>query len=607
VKKESYIMSIAIKPRTEIQDQYKWNAPSVFADEAGWHAAFDETRATLPTLKEYAGRLSESPETLLEFLQLAEGVERQLYKLYVYAGMNQAVDASDNVAAGMIGQVMGLAAAAGAATAFRDPELLALGEETLMQWADEHAGLAVYRQMFDDLLRQKPHVRSAEVEEILGMLSEPFSSANRTSDRLTGADMKFAPAVDSEGNEHTLAQSSMDGLKKVADRETRRTAWNNYADQYLAHKHTLTNAYLTSVKQQIFQARVRGYESVLHMRLSAHNIDVAVFHNLLETYKKHLPIWHRYWRIRREMLGVETLHPYDIWAPLTPNQPHVPYEQAVDWIASGLQPLGDDYVSAMRRGCLEQRWVDVYPNEGKREGAFSSGSYDTHPFIMMSYTDELSSMSTLAHELGHSMHSYLSRSTQPFVYSGYSLFLAEIASNFNQAMTRAHLFGENDAPDFQIALVEEAMENFHRYFFIMPTLSRFEYEVFERTSAGESLSADDLINLMTRLFEEGYGGEMHIDHERVGITWAQFGHLYVPFYTFQYATGISGAHAFARRILDGQEGAVESYLGFLQAGSSDYPMNVLHTAGLDLSQPAPVEQAFGELEKLVDRLESLAE
>lgn len=599
-------MSVTIKTRDKIQDQYKWNAPSVFDDVTAWHELYEATQAKLRDLSAYENRLGESPDTLMSYLQLAEKIARDLYKLYVYAGMESSVDATAPEGTVMIGKVSALGAAFSTADAFSRPELLAIGEEKLMQWVAEHDGLRVFEQYFKNILRQESHVRSTEVEQVLGMVSDAFSTAERTYDRLTDADLQFAPAIDSNGNEFTLAQSTMDGLKKVADRNTRRTAWNNYADQFLAHKHSLTSMYLTSVKQNIFKAQVRGYDSVLHMKLAANNIDVSVFHNLIETYRNNLPTWHRYWRIRREMLDFDELHSYDIWAPLTNHNPHVPYEQAVDWIAEGLQPLGNDYVKALRRGCLEERWVDVYPNKGKRDGAFSSGSYDTHPFILMSYTDELSSMSTLAHELGHSMHSYLSRRAQPFVYSDYSLFLAEIASNFNQAMTRAYLFATNDDTTFQIALIEEAMENFHRYFFIMPTLSRFEFEVYSRVSDGEALGADDLINLMTSLFEEGYGGEMQIDHERIGITWAQFGHLYAPFYTFQYATGISGAHAFAGRILQGEEGAAEAYLGFLRAGSSDYPMNVLDNAGLDLSQPAPVEATFGELAKLIDRLEQLA-
>jgi len=316
-------------------------------------------------------------------------------------------------------------------------------------------------------------------------------------------------------------------------------------------------------------------------------------------------MWHRYWAIRRKALGVETLHPYDIWAPLTSNPPSVAYAQAVDRICQGLVPLGDDYVRVLRQGCLEDRWVDVYPNQGKTEGAFSAGSPGTHPFILMSYDDTLISLSTLAHELGHSMHSYLTWQNQPMIYSNYSLFVAEVASNFNQAMVRAHLLETNRDPDFQIGVIEEAMANFHRYFFIMPTLARFELETHERAERGEGLTADDMISLMADLFGEGYGGELHVDRERVGITWAMFSHLYADYYVYQYATGISAANTLSRRILSGAPGAAADYLSFLKAGSSVYPLEALKLAGVDMTTPQAVEAAFAVLSGLVDRLEKL--
>jgi oligoendopeptidase F len=352
-------------------------------------------------------------------------------------------------------------------------------------------------------------------------------------------------------------------------------------------------------------SRVRRYGSSLEAALFENNVDLGVFHTLIGIFQKNLPLWHRYWRIRRRALGVDTLHPYDIWAPLTDSQPEVPYEQAVDWICEGLAPMGEDYVSAIRRGCLEDRWVDVYPNVGKAAGAFSWGTMGTYPFILMSYTDNVASLSTLAHELGHSMHSYLTWQHQPFVYSDYSLFVAEVASNFHQAMVRAYLLENNPDPVFQISVIEEAMDNFHRYFFIMPTLARFELELHERIEQGKGISADDTIELMADLFEEGYGGEMHVDRERVGITWAQFTHLYVDYYVYQYAIGISGANAIASRILSGQEGAAEGHREFLSAGGSRYPVNAVKLAGVDLAKPEPIEEAFAVLTGLVDRLEKL--
>jgi oligoendopeptidase F len=282
-----------------------------------------------------------------------------------------------------------------------------------------------------------------------------------------------------------------------------------------------------------------------------------------------------------------------------------PFSQAVEWICEGMAPLGEEYVSILRKGCLEDRWVDWARNKGKRDGAFSSGSMGTRPFIMMSYADDIFSLSTLAHELGHSLHSYNSRLHQPFIYSRYALFVAEVASNFNQAMVRNYMFRTQTDRDFQVALLEEAMSNYHRYFFIMPTLARFELEVHNRAERGAPLSADILINLMADLFKEGYGEEVVFDRPRIGITWAQFVHMYMNFYVYQYATGISGAHALSHAVLAGELGAAGRYLDFLKLGGSQTPLESLQAAGVDMTDPAPVRRAFAVLAEYVSRLEEL--
>lgn len=598
--------STQLADRKDITKAQTWNAESVFESFDAWRAEYQALLAILPDVDAYNGRISSNPETLAEWMTVSSQISRRISKLYFYPTMWLSCDSNSEEVKGLQGQAISLYGQYAAKSAFERPELLAMDEATLRSWVQDHDELVIYAQYIDDLLRQKSHVRSTEVEEIMGMMSEPFSGTGQTRQILTNTDLKFGDAVDRNGHIAPISQSNMDTLKGSTDRILRKTAWNSYADAHLDFKNTLANLYLTSVKQNVMLARVRGYETVLESRLAPHNIPMGVFHNLIDTYKKNIPTWHRYWDVRRRTLGYDTIHPYDIWAPLTNNEPELSFEEAVTMIGEGMQPLGEDYVNSLKQGCLEQRWVDYAVNRGKRQGAFSSGTYDTYPFIMVSFDNTLGAMSTLAHELGHSLHSLNSRRSQPYVYSGYSMFAAEVASNFNQAMVRAHLFATHDDRDFQLALIQEAMDNLHRYFFIMPTLARFEYEVHTRVENSEPVTPDTLNDIMSEFYAEGYGDTMTDDSQRTGITWAQFNHLYVPYYTFQYATGISAAHALANGILeDDNSESVDRYLTFLKSGSSDYPINVLNAAGVDMSTPKAVEETFDVLTGLVDRLESL--
>jgi oligoendopeptidase F len=593
-----------VPPRSQIDPQFTWNAANVFASDEAWEEEAKALERSLSEIKRYEGRLGESDALLLDALQTADSLLHRADKLDLYAGMSHSVETTNQTAAAMVSRAQGLKGQTQAAVAFVMPEILALGRERIEPWLRENEALAVYRHFLDDLFRKQAHIRSSEVEELLGMLADPFAGTYNTESMLTDADFTFEPAVAADGRELDLTQSSIDDLMASPDRDVRRTAWEHYCDTYLAFKNTLASNLVTSIKQNVFESRARRHASTLEMALFGDNIPLAVFHNLLDVYRRNLPTWHRYWRVRRQALGVDTLQPYDIWAPLV-KKVELPYEQTVDWICQGMAPLGEKYVSVMERGLRQERWVDVFPNQAKRAGAFSWGAPGTYPFIVMSYTRDVYGLSTLAHELGHSMHSYHAWQSQPLVYSDYSLFAAEVASNFNQALVRAHLLATKPDRNFQIQIIEEAMANFHRYFFIMPTLARFELELHERVERGEGVTADDMIALMTELFREGCAGEMDIDAERVGITWAQFSHLYADYYVFQYATGISAAHALARPILEGKPGAAEAYLDFLRAGGSRYPLDALNDAGVDLTTPQPVEETFAVLAQLVERLEQL--
>ncbi len=591
--------------RARIPAQYKWNAESVFPDRAAWRAEKEAVLAAIPALSAWQGRLGESAAALADCLNAADALRQRVGKLWVYASFAGSVDSADGEATGMIGQVGTVFAQVESALAFIDPEMLAIGAETLRRWVSDEPRLSNYAHMIDDLLRRQAHVRSAEVEALLGMAIEPLFAIDRIADELTDTDLRFADAHDSAGAAYPVMQSTWEKLRSSPDRALRRSALESYADGYLAFRHTLTANYLAAVRRDVFLARARGYASSLEASLFANHIAPEVYHTLIATYRRNIPTWHRYWEVRRRILGVETLHPYDIWAPLTPDEPVVPYEQAVEMICAGMAPLGEEYVGIMRRGLLEERWVDVYPNTGKRQGAFSSGVQGTHPFIMMSYDDDLPSLSTLAHELGHSMHSYYSNRAQAYVNTHYSLFVAEVASNFNQATVRAHLMRAQTDPAFQIALLNEAMYNLHRYFFIMPILAQFELEVHERIERGNAVTADDLIALCADLYEEGYGGMVTWERERIGITWAQFTHLYSNFYVFQYATGISAAHALSAPIVAGDADAARRYLDMLSAGGSVYPTDALRAAGVDMTTPAAVEKTFETLAGYVARLDEL--
>ncbi|MEP6894718.1 MAG: oligoendopeptidase F [Chloroflexota bacterium] len=600
-------MANKVLPRNKMDKKYTWNAESVFASREIWEKELNQVIADTNKVKQYQDRLTDDAATLHEALTELVNLVSRAQIVYMYAIFLYSVDATDQQAAGMRSKGQDMLGQVLSGIAFLQPEILAIGKSKLDQWVKENSKLGVYQHYFEDLFRKQAHVRSAEVEEILGMVSDPLQGASASTGMLTNADFKFRSIKDGSGKVIDVTQGNYDTqLLHLPDRKARRAAYNTYMDKYVEHKNTLTANLATSIKSNVFYMRVRKHENSLAASLFDLNVPTDVFYNLIETFKKNLPVWHRYFALRRKALGIKKLAYYDMWAPISKKKVSVPFEKGVDLICESLAPMGKDYVDAVRRGCLKDRWVDLYPNQGKSHGAFSYGSQGTHPFIMMSYTDEVTSMSTLTHELGHSMHSYLTWKNQPYIYTDYSLFVAEVASNFHQAMMRGHLLNTVKDKSFQIALIEEAVGgNFFRYFFQMPTLARFELETHQRVERGEPLTSDSLIDLMADLFAEGFGPSFDMDRERVGMTWSTFGHLFQDYYVYSYATGISGAHALAGRILRGEPNSVEDYLGFLKSGSSDYSLNVLKKAGVDMTSPKAVEETFAVMESYIDRLEKL--
>ena len=597
---------LATPPRSAVPVERTWDAESVYASSEEWEAALDEVVSDLPGLEAFAGRLAEGPEATIDALATRDDLMRRVSRAYVYPSLEYAVETTDQDAVARLGRAQAVYARVLAAASFIEPELITIGRDRLEEWSGAHAALAPYAHYLDDLFRRAEHVRSSEIEELLGLLTDAHEGAYVIYSSLVDTDLAFAPAVATSGETVEVTQGSILALLASEDRALRRSAWESYADGYAGVQNAVAATYTTAVKQDVFSSRARRHGSTRAAALHRANIPLEVFDNLLGVFERNLATWHRYWRVRAALLGLDSLHTYDLWAPLGSDPPSLEYEQCVEWICESLTPLGDDYVGIVRRGCFEDRWVDVYPNQGKVGGAFSAGVAGTRPFIVMSFDGTAVSLGTLAHELGHSMHSYLTWETQPQISANYSLFLAEVASNFHQVLLRAHLLEAIEDRELQLAVLDEALANFHRYFFVMPTLARFEREMHERSEGGEGLTASLMSERMADLFAEAYGPDFAVDRERDGITWAQFSHLYAPFYVYQYATGISGAHALARGVLDGEAGAVERYLDFLRAGDSAYPLDILRSAGVDLAAPEPVEETFAVLSSLVDRLESLA-
>ncbi len=426
---------------------------------------------------------------------------------------------------------------------------------------------------------------------------------------LEDGELPLGTILDESDREVALAQGNLDRYLRHPDRRVRRNAWQRSADAYLAFRNTFAATLAGAVKRDVFHARARGFASSLEAALSPDAIPPAVFHTLLDTVWANFPLWHRYFRARRRLLGLSAgdLRPHDLEAPLAPEQP-VAWERGVDLIADSLAPLGEEYVATVRRG-IEQRWVDRAANLGKGGGAFSWGAYGTFPFISMTYQDDLGSVSTLTHELGHSLHSYLTWETQPVTYARYGMSAAETASNLNQALLGAHLLAENEERDWTIAVIEERMANHQRYLFTMPILARFELDCHQRVERGEALTADGMSETLLGFYRQGYGDEVALDEadaSRVGITWARFPHLFANFYVFQYGVGIAAAAALAAQIRDEGEPAAARYLDFLRAGGSLDPIDALRQAGVDMTSPEPIERAFQILEGYVERLEALA-
>ncbi|MCL2571688.1 MAG: oligoendopeptidase F [Defluviitaleaceae bacterium] len=594
-------MEIKTRKRSEIPHEYKWRLEDIYKTTADWRKDVDAVSSMIETMEGYRGKLT-TGEALASCLKDYFKSNETISRLYVYAAMKRHEDANVSESQGMADIGESTSVKFGAATAFLVPELLSLDEATILSFTESVPELKSYEHFLKNIMRQKAHIRSAEVEELLAQTSEVGDAAGNIYSMLDSADLKFDTIKDDKGNTVEVTHARYYTLMQSPDRRVRKDAFEAYYKAYDSLKNTIATMYNSSVKKDIFYANARKYNSALEMALSNSNIPTTVYHQLIEAVHEFLPVMHRYVALRKRVLKLDEIHMYDLSTPLVEEADvKISYEEAKKKCIEGLAPLGKEYLAIMTKG-LESGWVDVYENEGKESGAYAWGVYGGHPYVLLNYDDTLGDMFTLAHELGHAMHFYYTWENQPSVYGSPNIFLAEVASTVNETILMDHMIKTTTDPKTRLYLLGEYIKQFRGTLIRQVMFAEFEMIAHHMAEEGEPLTLDALNKAYRELTIKYFGTDIVIDPE-IDLEWARIPHFYRAFYVYQYATGFSAALAFSKRIQSGDPQALTDYLGFLKAGSSDYAIEILKKAGVDMSTPTPVRDALQKFEELVTEME----
>ena len=599
-------MEHKIPVRSQVDPQFTWATTDLFATDEAWEAEIPKLREILEKLKGYQGKLGESGENLLAFLQLNDQFTQIADPFAGYAMYKKDEDTRNPVYQKMSGQMHNLLLEAQEATAFFTPEVLQLSDETLAAFYKDTPGLEHYRLVLDRALRQKSHTLSQNEEALLAAAGKLGQIPGETYNFLNDADLTFPDAVDEKGGKHPVTHGTFIPLMQESDRTLRKSAFESLYGSYRNFQNTFASSLEGQMKQLQFFANARKYPSALHAALDQNEVPVEIYHNLVATVRKNLPAMHRYIRLRKKLLGVDKLHYYDIYAPMVADQDQVvSFDQAKETALEALAPLGEDYLNILREG-FSNRWIDVYENQGKRSGAYSSGVYGNHPFVLLNYTDTLDDMFTLVHEMGHALHSYLSSKEQSITYAYYKIFVAEVASTCNESLLMQYLLSKTQEPKQRAYLINYFLEQFRTTLYRQTMFAEFELWCSQETQMGHPLTAQALCQKYGELNGEYYGEDIEPDPE-ISLEWARIPHFYREFYVYQYATGFSAAIALSQRILKEGAPAVKDYLHFLSGGCSTDPVSLLKGAGVDMSTPAPVDDALKLFENLVEEMEKLSD
>lgn len=589
-----------LKERKDMDPRYEWDLTTLFADDAAWEKAFSALDDDIAKASSFAGTLKDASHIKACFAWETE-VSRRLDDVICYASLRHSEDSRDHTAQSMYSRAFGKYAQLAGAVSFIQPEILSLPEDQLNALAKDPL-LADYAYTMQKLIREKPHTLSAPEEKVLSSLSDALRASGETASTLQDADLRFEAAADSEGNMHEVTGSSYIPLQMSTDRTLRKNSFMSYYNSYRQHIHTFASTYAGCVKAATAEAKLRGYESSRQASMAANNIPVSVYDNLIQTVHDNMDAMYRYVALRKKILGLDELHYYDVYAPLSAgDHASYTYQQAQQMVLDAVAPLGKDYVNRVR-AAYKDGWIDVYPNVGKSGGAYSSGTYDSNPFILLNFTGSLDSVSTLAHEMGHSQHTWLTQHHQPAQYSGYSLFVAEVASTVNENLLIEQLLQNCHEPARRLALLNQYLEGFKGTVYRQTMFAEFEKEAHAMQERGESLDAEALDHLYQKLVAQYFGKDLVMDDE-VAYEWARIPHFYSPFYVYVYATGYTSAVALSEGILKEGEPAVKKYLEFLSMGGSADPLDELRHGGVDLTTPAPIQKALDKFRRVLDDAE----
>ena len=598
--------SKVIPERQDISQDYKWNLTDIFKSDEEWEIEFKSISEKVSEYQKFEGILAESAESLLACFRFDENINIKLDQLHLYTMLSKDSDIRVGKYHSMDDRIKSLYSKAGAASSFIRPELLKIPDEKLWGMIESNEALRIYKQSLDDLLRSKKHTLSNSEEKILAMAAELTQTPYNAFSILTNADLKLPLVVDEAGGLTELSHGRYYSAMYSKDRDYRARVFKAYLESYKNYLNTLTVLFNGNLKTNIFNAQARNFNSALEASLHKNNIPTSVYHNLIESANQNVKPMHRWAALKKKLLGVPELCPYDVYVTVfnSHNEKKYSYEEGVEIVLNSLKVMGDDYLSSLRKA-FNNRWIDVFETKAKKSGAYSSGTtFGVHPYVLLNWTDLLNDVFTLAHEMGHNMHSYYTGQNQPYPYANYSIFLAEVASTFNESLLLDHLLEIAESKNEKLFLLERYLNNLTATFYRQVMFAEFEMIVYDRTEKGESLTSEVLSELYKSIYKKYWGPDMLVPEEEQ-YTWARIPHFYYNFYVFQYATGFAASEVLAKKVKTEGAPAVNKYLDFLKAGSSDYPINILTKAGVDMNSPEPVRAVSERMNQVLDEMESL--